>query len=323
MTAEAPAWLAAALPATLAETSLLGQGTLYRGKVRDVYRRDDEVLLVATDRLSAFDRVIATIPYKGQVLNQLAAWWFEQTADLVGSHVIDVPDPNVTRGRNAAALPVEVVVRGYITGVTDTALWTLYAAGVERPYGLDLPTGLRKNDRLPTAVITPTTKGEAGQHDERLTSEEVVSRGLVDAALWDRVCDAALAVFARGQALAARAGLLLVDTKYEFGLIDGQLCLIDEIHTPDSSRFWFAESYEVAHAAGEEPESLDKEFVRRWLKSVGYGGEGPVPEMPDAIRLELARRYLRTYETLTGTPFVPAPLPAEPRIVAALAGGVV
>jgi phosphoribosylaminoimidazole-succinocarboxamide synthase len=323
MTAEAPAWLAAALPATLAETSLLGQGTLYRGKVRDVYRRDDEVLLVATDRLSAFDRVIATIPYKGQVLNQLAAWWFEQTADLVGSHVIDVPDPNVTRGRNAAALPVEVVVRGYITGVTDTALWTLYAAGVERPYGLDLPTGLRKNDRLPTAVITPTTKGEAGQHDERLTSEEVVSRGLVDAALWHRVCDAALAVFARGQALAARAGLLLVDTKYEFGLIDGQLCLIDEIHTPDSSRFWFAESYEVAHAAGEEPESLDKEFVRRWLKSVGYGGEGPVPEMPDAIRLELARRYLRTYETLTGTPFVPAPLPAEPRIVAALAGGVV
>jgi phosphoribosylaminoimidazole-succinocarboxamide synthase len=321
MTTETPGWLTAALSQTLAETSLEGEGALYRGKVRDVYRRRGEVLLVATDRLSAFDRVIATIPYKGQVLNQLAAWWFTQTADLVGSHVIDIPDPNVTRGREAQALPVEVVVRGYITGVTDTALWTLYAAGVDRPYGLDLPSGLRKNDRLPMPVITPTTKGEAGQHDERLTSEEVVSRGLVDAALWTRVCDTALAVFARGQALAARAGLLLVDTKYEFGLIDGELCLIDEIHTPDSSRFWFADTYESAHAAGEEPESLDKEFVRRWLKSVGYGGDGPVPEMPDDIRLELARRYLRTYETLTGTTFSPAPLPSEPRIAAALAGG--
>ncbi|MCB9665152.1 MAG: phosphoribosylaminoimidazolesuccinocarboxamide synthase [Alphaproteobacteria bacterium] len=306
------------MPHALSATHLEGLGARHEGKVRDIYLQPGRRLLVATDRLSAFDRIIAAIPFKGQVLNQLSAWWFEHTADVVGNHVLDVPDPNVTVGREAQALPVEIVVRGYITGVTDTALWTLYDQGVDRPYGLDLPAGLRKNDRLPTPVITPTTKGGPGEHDERLSSAEVVSRGLVEPRLWAQVQEVALEVFRRGQERAAAAGLILVDTKYEMGLIDGRLVLIDEVHTPDSSRYWQAASYEADHAAGREPEGLDKEYVRRWLKSQGYAGEGPVPAPPADVVVELAARYIDAFERLTGQAFVPGAQPAEARLQQAL-----
>lgn len=314
-----PSTLQAALPNCIAATSLSGLGARTTGKVRDIYHQPGRRLFVATDRLSAFDRNVALIPYKGQVLNQLAAWWFRHTADILPNHVLAVPDPNVTVGREAAPLPVEVVVRGWITGVTDTSLWSMVAAGVPRPYGLDLPAGLRKNDKLPQPVITPTTKGEAGAHDVPLSSADVVARGLVDAALWAEVERAALALYQRGAEVAARAGLLLADTKYELGVIDGRLHVIDELHTPDSSRFWRADSYAERHAHGEEPESLDKEHVRRWLKAQGYGGEGPPPEMPDAVRVELAQRYIGALEQITGKAFVPAELPAEPRLARALA----
>ena len=306
--------LEAAIPHALNASDLHGVGDRIQGKVRDIYRQPGRRILVASDRLSAFDRIIAAIPFKGQVLNQISAWWFEQTADVVGNHVLDVPDPNVTVGREADALKVEVVVRGYITGVTDTALWGLYASGVERPYGLELPTGLKKNQRLPEPVITPTTKGGPGEHDERLSSDEVVSRGIVAAPLWQEVREAALEVFRRGSERAAEAGLILVDTKYEFGLVDGKLVLIDEIHTPDSSRYWVASSYEADFAAGREPEGLDKEYVRRWLKSVGYAGEGDVPPLPAEVTCELARRYIDAYERLTGRVFEPGEQPVSDRI---------
>lgn len=311
--------LRAAIPQALHATHLLGVGERRQGKVRDLYLQPGRRLLVATDRLSAFDRIIADIPYKGQVLNQLSSWWFEQTKDVVANHVLDVPDPNVTVGVEATPILVEVVVRGFITGVTDTALWTLYSQGHPRPYGLDLPPGLRKNDRLPEPVITPTTKGGPGEHDERLTSEEVVSRGLVSAVRWGEVREAALEMFRRGSERARAAGLLLVDTKYEFGLVGDRLVVIDEIHTPDSSRYWLAASYAEDHAAGREPEGLDKEYVRRWLKSAGYAGEGAPPALPDDVVVELGRRYVQAYEQLTGRTFVPARLPAEPRIQAAVA----
>lgn len=307
------ATLHAALPHALLTTDLEGMGERDEGKVRDLYRQSGRRLLVATDRISAFDRVIGTIPFKGQVLNQLSAWWFEHTADLVQNHIIAVPDPCVTVAYEAVPLPVEVVVRGYLTGVTSTSLWMLYSQGVSKPYGLDLPPGLEKDARLPAPVITPTTKAAKGEHDERLTSDEVVSRGLVDAALWAQVQEAALALFARGTELAARGGLILVDTKYEFGLVDGRLCVIDEIHTPDSSRYWEASAW-----PGEVRE-LDKEYVRKWLKSFGYSGDGPAPPLPDDVRVEAARRYIQAYERLTGQTFIPGAQPVRARMDTTLA----
>ena len=312
---------AAAQPLLRVDVPELGERT--EGKVRDIYRyrvegKGEHRVLVATDRVSAFDRVLGAIPYRGQVLNQLSAWWFEQMRDVVGNHVAALPDPNVTVAREADALPVEVIVRGYITGVTSTALWTLYDQGVARPYGLELPKGLRKNDPLPEPVITPTTKADRGAHDERLTSDEVVEKGYVDAALWRQVREAALAIFRRGQELARTAGLLLVDTKYEFGLIDGELVLIDEVHTPDSSRFWVASSYEATRGTDEEPQHQDKEYLRLWFVGQGYRGEGEPPEMSRRFRAEVAQRYIGVYERLTGETFVPGALPAEERIRAAL-----
>lgn len=308
-----------AIPHALARTELQGMGARTEGKVRDIYQAGDKLILVTTDRQSAFDRVLGLIPFKGQVLNQLSAWWFEQTRDIAPNHVQAVPDPNVTVARLATALPVEVIVRGYITGVTSTALWTLYEQGVARPYGLDLPAGLRKNDPLPEPVITPTTKGVGGAHDERLTVAEVVERGLVEPTLWEEIQAAALAIFKRGQAVAQKAGLLLVDTKYEFGLIDGRAALIDEVHTPDSSRYWVAESYAARRDAGLEPESFDKEYLRLWFASQGYRGEGEPPVMPDDFVAEVSRRYISAYERLTGQAFVPGAQPAAARIAANLA----
>jgi phosphoribosylaminoimidazole-succinocarboxamide synthase len=299
-----------AIPHALASIELPELGPQHSGKVRDMYALDGRRVLITTDRISAFDRVLGVIPFKGQVLNQLSAWWFEQTGDVVANHLLAVPDPNVTIAREAIPLPVEVVVRGYITGVTKTSLWTLYATGERQIYGANLPDGLHKNDPLPTPLITPTTKAEDGSHDEPLTPDEIVERELLPAALWREVQTAALALFARGQELARRAGLILVDTKYEFGLVDGRLTLIDEVHTPDSSRFWTQESYE----AGGELEHLDKEFLRAWYAAQGYRGDGPPPTMPDEFVARVAARYIAAYERLTGRAFVPAEQPAVERI---------
>ncbi len=292
------------------------------GKVRVSYALGAERrLFVTTDRLSAFDRIIAGVPYKGQVLNELSAWWFATTADIVANHVIAVPDPNLLVARAATTLPVEVVVRGYITGVTSTSLWQPYAAGARRIYGHHFPDGLRKNTPLPRPLVTPTTKPPAGSvvHDEPLTSAEVVDRGLVGRRLWDDVTAAALELYRRGQEVAAAAGLLLVDTKYEFGLAaDGALLLIDELHTPDSSRYWIAAGYEDRLAAGEEPESLDKEVVRRALADAGFRGDGPVPDLPGDVWTATTTRYIDAFQRLTGQPFVPGRYPVAERLDACL-----
>jgi phosphoribosylaminoimidazole-succinocarboxamide synthase len=291
-----------------------------QGKVRDIFALPDaRRLLVTTDRLSAFDRVLTAVPYKGQVLNQLSAFWFERTGNILPNHLLAVPDPNVSLVHECTPLPVEVIVRGFITGVTSTALWTLYAAGERHIYGYRLPEGLRKNDQLPEPLITPTTKGGPGQHDERLTCAEVVERGLVDPETWEVVQSAALAIFRRGQSLAEAAGFVLVDTKYEFGRApDGRLVVIDEIHTPDSSRFWRLDDLAQAQATGAEPENWDKEFLRLWYVRQGYRGEGePPPITPDVVA-ETAQRYIALYEGLTGRPFEPATYPAMPRLLAVL-----
>lgn len=301
-----------AVPGALQTVDLpAGWGLKHAGKVRDNYDLDGTRVLITTDRVSAFDRVLGLIPFKGQVLNQLSVWWFEQTRDIVENHVVAVPDPNVTVARAAEPLPVEVVVRGYITGVTKTSLWTLYAEGERTPYGIALPDGLRKNDPLPAPIITPTTKAAEGAHDEQLTRDQILTRGLVPAPLWEEVEMAALGLFARGQAVAREAGLILVDTKYEFGLVDGRLVLIDEIHTPDSSRYWTLASYEP----GREPENFDKEYLRRWFAEQGYRGEGEPAAMPADFIARVAARYIAAYERLTGNTFVPGEQPAGERIV--------
>jgi phosphoribosylaminoimidazole-succinocarboxamide synthase len=293
-----------------------------RGKVRDIFMLDhDRRLIVTTDRLSAFDRILTAIPFKGQVLNQLSAFWFEKTVDIVRNHVIEVPDPNVSLVHECETLPVEVVVRGYITGVTTTALWYRYSLGERHIYGYDFPEGMRKNQKLPDPIITPTTKGREGEHDERITCSEAVDRGLVDAELWSQVEAAALALFRRGQEIARQGGLILVDTKYEFGLgQDGKLMLIDEVHTPDSSRFWLADGYEERVAQGKEPENFDKEFLRLWYADRGYRGDGDPPKATRELVVQVSERYMALFEKLTGQPFQPAAYPAQPRIVEALQG---
>ena len=311
--------LVAQLPHRFEGADLDFLGDKIAGKVRDNYRVDDQRVLVVSDRLSAFDHILGLVPFKGQLLNQLAAWWFAQTHDIVPNHLIALPDPNVTVAQECQPLPVEVVVRGYITGVTTTALWYQYAQGNRHIYGMDFPDGLQKSERLPQPIITPTTKAAHGGHDERITSAEVVTRGIMDEAAWDEVQEAALTLFARGQALAAQGGLLLVDTKYEFGVApDGTLMLIDEMHTPDSSRFWLAESYEARIAAGAEPENYDKEYVRLRYAANGYRGEGEPPPLSDGLAVAAAERYIACYEMLTGERFVPAEQPTAPRVEASL-----
>jgi phosphoribosylaminoimidazole-succinocarboxamide synthase len=300
-----------AIPQALTETDLTGFGDKIMGKVRDIYKASpDERILIATDRISAFDRVLGAIPYRGQVLNQLSLWWFEQLADVVANHVIASPDENVTVVKEAQALPVEVIVRGYITGVTDTSMWTMYERGERAPYGILLPDGLQKNDRLPKAVITPTTKADDGGHDERITPLEIMERGLVRPDIWAQIERVALAIFERGQAIAQSAGLILVDTKYEFGLIDGKLVLIDEVHTPDSSRYWL----DVVVDENGEPAHYDKEYLRKWFVSQGYRGEGVPPAMPAEFIVDVASRYIDIYERLTGLTFQFGDLPIDARI---------
>ena len=311
------------VPLALSGVDIPGLGPKTQGKVRDIYRRSrdgrTELILITTDRLSAFDRVLGLVPYKGQVLTQLSNFWFEQTADVIGNHLIDLPDPNVTVAHECEALPVEVIVRGYITGVTKTALWYRYSLGERVIYGHDFPDGLQKNQPLPEPIITPTTKGGPTGHDERLTCDEVVEQGYLDRAIWGQVQTAALEIFRRGQTIAAQANLILVDTKYEFGrLPSGEVVLIDEVHTPDSSRFWRANSYETRLTAGEEPENFDKEFIRLWYAERGYRGDGEPPAWDKELAIKASLRYQQVYEMLTGTIFAPGSYPAEDRIRAAL-----
>ncbi len=287
------------------------------GKVREWYPLSDQRrLLITTDRLSAFDRNLACVPYKGQVLNQLAAWWFDQTADIIANHMLATPDPNALLAIEAEPFPIEVIVRGYITGVTSTALWRRYELGERRIYGYSFPEGLRKNQALSEPIITPTTKGGASGHDERLTCAEVTGRGFMEAGDWEQVQSAALKIFQRGQEIAQKNGLILVDTKYEFGRApDGRVLLIDEVHTPDSSRFWKANSYLERLRNGQEPENFDKEIVRLAYAEYGYRGDGDIPAMPDDLWATVSQRYITIYEMLTAREFVPGDYPVEKRLV--------
>ena len=296
---------------TLAETHLDSLGERYRGKVRDVYRQRDRVFLVATDRLSAFDRVLTTIPFKGEVLNRIAQFWFDRTKDVVPNHVLDAPDPNVTVARATKPFPVEVVVRGYLTG----SLWRDFQKGAHTAYGLDLPPDMRKDAVFPEPILTPSTKAPVGEHDEPLSEAEVVRRGIASARDWARIREAALALFRAGQAWCQSRGLLLVDTKYEFGAVGDSIYLIDEMHTPDSSRFWRASSYEERLASGEDQVMLDKENVRQWLiREKGFSGHGPLPLIPENVRLQTSELYLRAYGEITGTPLQPIAGDVEARI---------
>lgn len=313
----------------LAEVDLSFLGERRRGKVRDIYEVSsarggadggaEQLVLVTTDRISAFDRVLGLVPYRGQVLNQLSRFWFDNVSDLVRTHLIEQPDPNVTIARRAQTLPIEVVVRGYLTGVTDTAIWRRYEMGEREIYGLTFPDGMVKNQALAEPIITPTTKGEAGEHDERITGAEVTEMGLLTPQRWAEVSQVALALFARGTEIAAKAGLVLVDTKYEFGVdTDGTLMLIDEIHTPDSSRYWVKESLQERLDAGLEPENADKEVLRLDYAAMGYTGDGEPPPLPDELAERVATRYIDVFEALTGQRFVPGEQPAGPRIEKAM-----
>lgn len=273
------------------------------GKVRDSYIQSDKIILVATDRYSAFDRNLALIPFKGQVLTQTSLFWFDKTKDIVANHVIESPDPNVVVAKKCKVLPAEVIVRGYITGVTNTALWVLYQNG-QRDFGnFTLPEGLKKNQKLESPVITPTTKFE--EHDRPLTDKDIVEGDMIPEETWSKVKDTALKLFTRGQQIAAEKGLILVDTKYEFGLDEnGSVMLIDEIHTPDSSRYWYAATYDERFNKNEEPEYFDKEFLRLWFKenSDPYKDE-VLPKAPPELIAEMSSRYIKIYEQITGLEF--------------------
>jgi len=303
------------LSKTLDGTNFEGLGHRYEGKVRDNYTKDGKRTIIVTDRISAFDRVLGTLPYKGQVLNSLAAWWFHETSLVVPNHLIDVPDPNVMIGIECEPLPVEYVVRAYITGVTSTSIWTHYSKGKRVFCGHELPEGLKKHQKLPDPILTPSTKAEHGDHDVSVSREEILATSRISEADFDEAAGYAMALFAHGQKVCAERGLILVDTKYEFGKTpDGNIVVIDEIHTPDSSRFWYANSYSERFEAGEDPESFDKEYVRRWLASNGYKGDGPVPTIPDDVRVEASRRYIQACDQIRGTAFAPDTSDPLPRI---------
>ena len=278
-----------------------------RGKVRDNYDLPDgRRIIIASDRLSAFDINIAAIPFKGQVLTQTARFWFDKTADLCPNHVIDYPDPNVVVCKRLDILPVEIVVRDYLAGTTATSVWSMYKAGKREVYGVRLPDGLRENQKLPQTLITPTTKARDGEHDEPVTPAEILDRGVLTRQQWDTVASRALALFARGRELAAQRGLILVDTKYEFGTDrDGNILLADEVHTPDSSRYWFAASYRQRFEAGQPPESFDKDFLRRWVAQRCDPYRDPIPTIPPDVIAATAKVYIDAFEQITGEQFAP------------------
>jgi phosphoribosylaminoimidazole-succinocarboxamide synthase len=299
--------LAAHLGNALSDATIPELPNRYRGKVRDNYDlADGRRIIIATDRLSAFDRILTAIPCKGQVLTQIARFWFDATRDVCPNHVVDYPDPNVVVCRRLDILPVEIVVRDYLTGTTGTSIGPMYKSGRREIYGIRLPDGLRQNQRLPATIITPTTKAAEGEHDEPVTPDQIIRRGLLTPEQWQNVSELALALFARGRAMAAERGLILVDTKYEFGLDpDGQIILGDEIHTPDSSRYWIGETYEHRFVAEDPPDTLDKDYLRRWVSARCDPYRDPIPEIPSEVILETARIYIDAYETITGKTFEP------------------
>lgn len=302
----------AALGNTLEETRCKGLGDREQGKVRDSYRQKDRRIIVTSDRISAFDVVLGTIPFKGQVLNQVAAYWFEQTRDIVPNHILAVPDPNAMVVAECEQLPLEFIVRGYITGVTKTSAWYNYERGIRHFCGNLLPEGLVKDQKLAAPILTPTTKHE--KHDRSISREEAIAEGLIDAATFDKAGEICLKLYRRGVELAATRGLILVDTKYELGRLNGDLVLSDEVHTPDSSRYWFSESYARCFAARQDQKKLDKEYVREWLVEQGFRGDGPPPVLSETVRIEAARRYLESYELLAGRPFEVSGEPIQERL---------
>ncbi|MBI1274320.1 MAG: phosphoribosylaminoimidazolesuccinocarboxamide synthase [Alphaproteobacteria bacterium] len=288
------------MTAVLKSTSFPELGERREGKVRDIYVQEGRLVLIATDRHSSFDRIIAHIPGKGEVLNRISLFWFEQTRDIVQNHVLEAPDPNAIIARRCMPLPIEVVMRGYLTGVTGTSIWTHYQKG-RRDFGnFTLPDGMKKNQKLDKPVFTPSTK--ENEHDRTVTPDEIIAMGQISRKQLQEIEEVAHRLFARGQELARQKGLILVDTKYELGLDEaGKLTLIDEVHTPDSSRYWFANSYDERFAAGKEPEYFDKEFLRLWFMSNCDPYNDPVlPEAPPAMVEELAGRYGQVFNLLTG-----------------------
>jgi len=308
------------LPHVLKTIDIPKLGKKYHGKVRDFYIKGDRRIIVTTDRQSAFDVILGCIPFKGAVLNQLSAFWFKKTKHIVPNHLIAVPDPNVSIARNLEPIPVEMIVRGYISGSTKTSIWYSYRKGERFIYGIRFPDGLVKNQKLAIPVITPTThgpsagSGQAGGHDERLKREEIITRKIVSPKLYAQMEKASLGLFAYGSALCKRRGLILVDTKYEFGLYKGKLMLMDEIHTPDSSRFWKADTYHARFKKGREPENFDKEFLRLWYVKRGYSGDGKPPKMTRELIVAVASRYMAVYETITGKKFTGYTYPIDNRI---------
>jgi phosphoribosylaminoimidazole-succinocarboxamide synthase len=276
------------------------------GKVRESYNLPDgRRVMIATDRQSAFDKVLTAVPFKGQVLNQTAMFWFDKTKDICPSHVIEAPDPNIVIARRLDMLKIEMIVRDYMTGSTETSIWPMYERGERVLYGHKFPEGLIKNKKLPGTILTPTTKASMGEHDAPITAEEIVEQGLLSQKQWDKLAELSLAIFARGREISEKNGLILVDTKYEFGLDpDGQITIADEIHTPDSSRFWIKDSYDERLKAGKEPDSLDKEFLRLWIKERCDPYNETIPDIPAETLIEFSNKYIKLYEQVTGEKFV-------------------
>ncbi|MBW2280814.1 MAG: phosphoribosylaminoimidazolesuccinocarboxamide synthase [Deltaproteobacteria bacterium] len=293
---------------TLERTHLENLGERFEAKVRDNYIQAEQGrrLIVVSDRVSAFDVILGTLPFKGQVLNQLAAFWFEQTRSLAPNHLLEVPDPNVSVVRECRVLPVEFVFRAYLTGSSNTSIWRAYERGDREYCGHRLPDGMREHERLAEPLLTPTTKAELGAHDELTSRAALIESGTISEELYDRAEALGRRIFDAGAKRTSQQGLILVDTKYEMGLSpDGELLLVDEVHTPDSSRYWWSHGYERAMSEGVAPEALDKEYIRRWLVEHGYRGEGPAPALPDDVRCEASRRYIEAFETITGAAFEP------------------
>ncbi len=311
--------LEALCESTLDETTFEGLGERIQGKVRDSYldpeRRPGQRTIVVSDRVSCFDRVVGTIPLKGQVLNQMAAFWFRETGSWLRHHLIDLPDPSVSIVKECKTLPVEFVMRGYLTGSTSTSIWTAYERGEREYCGHSLPDGLQRHEKLSEPLLTPTTKADFGDHDELTSRAALIESGVISEALYDEAHAIAQRLFAAGTRHAERQGLILVDTKYEMGLDeDGQVVVIDEIHTPDSSRYWRIDGYEDALSRGESPPAIDKEYVRLWLGEQGYKGEGTPPALPIEVRVTAAERYIAAFEQVSGRPFTADLEPPEPRI---------
>ena len=301
------------LPHVIAKTDFNFLGKKYEGKVRDNYTAGDKRYLITSDRLSCFDVVVTTIPFKGQVLNQIAVDWFDRTKDIVENHIIDIPHPNVMVAKNCEILPIELIVRGYITG----SAWRDYQEG-KTISGIKLPAGLKASQKFEKPLITPSTKAERGSHDMPISEAEILSSGLLPKKIWEQVSELSFALFAQGQKRAEELGLILVDTKYEFGMYQGRLVICDEIHTLDSSRYWIKKSYAERFAKGEAPEMLDKEPTRQWLLSQGYKGDGPIPHFTDDHRVQISKHYISSYELVTGSQVKPETGPALPKMEKAL-----